>query len=174
MQPKHVYGAHGAYFMLTKAYGRVPLITHTMSSDSLNSLHQSSVREIYDFVEQELSECLTLLPKSYPAGNDGRINYYTALAILAKVYLYDRKYSESALCCDKIIASGQYDLMPTYRDVFLTENNNSRESLFEAQSPRSVRPAAMHPTSTTPTTRVRVITSPRICRAGDSRCRPTA
>ena len=123
-----------SYFMLTKAYGRVPLITHTMSSDSLNSLHQSSVREIYDFVEQELSECLTLLPKSYPAGNDGRINYYTALAILAKVYLYDQKYSESALCCDKIIASGQYDLMPTYRDVFLTENNNSRESLFEAQS----------------------------------------
>ena len=123
-----------SYFMLVKAYGRVPLITHTMSSDSLNSIKQASVREVYDFVEKELNEALELLPTSYPAGNDGRINYYTALAILAKVYLYDQKYSESALCCDKIIASGKYDLMPTYREVFLTENNNSKESLFEAQS----------------------------------------
>ena len=123
-----------SYFMLVKSFGRVPLITHTMSSEELNSLKQASVREIYDFVEQELNEAIELLPKSYPAGNDGRINYYTALAILAKAYLYDKKYSESALCCDKIIASGKYDLMPTYRDVFLTENNNSRESLFEAQS----------------------------------------
>ena len=123
-----------SYFMLVKAFGRVPLITQSMSSEELNSLKQASVREIYDFVENELEETLTLLPESYSAGNDGRINYYTALAILAKVYLYDKKYSESALCCDKIIASGRYGLMPTYRDVFLTENNNSKESLFEAQS----------------------------------------
>jgi len=123
-----------SYFMLTKTYGRVPLITHTMSSEELNSVTQASVREIYDYVETELNEAIELLPESYSAGNDGRINRYTALAILAKVYLYDKKYSESAACCDKIIASGRYDLMPTYRDVFLTENNNSKESLLEAQS----------------------------------------
>lgn len=123
-----------SYFMLTKAFGRVPLIDHSMSSEELNSVSLASTRDIYDFVEKELNEALELLPETYPAGNEGRINYYTTLAILAKVYLYDQKYSESALCCDKIIASGRYGLMPTYRDVFRTENNNSRESLFEAQS----------------------------------------
>ncbi len=123
-----------SYFMLVKAFGPVPLIDHSMSSEELNSVKQSSVREIYDFIEKELNETLALLPETYPAGNDGRINYYTAQAILAKVYLYDKKYSESAMCCDEIIASHKYGLMPTYRDVFRTENNNSHESLFEAQS----------------------------------------
>lgn len=123
-----------SYFMLTKAFGRVPLIDHSMPSEELNSLHLATTRQLYDFVEKELTESLELLPESYPANNEGRINYYTALAILAKVYLYDQKYSESAACCDEIIASGKYDLMPTYRDVFLTENNNCKESLFEAQS----------------------------------------
>lgn len=124
-----------SYFMLVKSFGRVPLITRSMSSDELNSVKQAEIREIYDFIEGELIEAMKLLPESYTgSGNEGRINYYTAMAILAKVYLYDKKYTESAACCDTIIASGRFDLMPTYQDVFRTENNNSKESLFEAQS----------------------------------------
>ena len=43
-----------SYYMLAKAYGRVPLITRTMSSEELNNMKQASIREIYDFVEQGL------------------------------------------------------------------------------------------------------------------------
>lgn len=123
-----------SYFMLVKSFGRVPLINKSMSSDELNSVKQAEVREIYDFIETELIEAMKQLPKTYPAGNEGRINYYTAMAILSKVYLYDKKYTEAAVCCDSIIRSNKFDLMPTYKDVFRTENNNSKESLFEAQS----------------------------------------
>jgi hypothetical protein len=63
-----------------------------------------------------------------------RINKYTAMAIKAKVHLYQAEWDSVASLTDKIIASGKYGLLDDFREVFSLDGENTKESLFEIQS----------------------------------------
>jgi hypothetical protein len=56
------------------------------------------------------------------------------MALKAKVHLYQSEWDSVALLTDKIIASGRYDLLDDFREVFSVDGENSEESLFEIQS----------------------------------------
>ncbi|MBI9066692.1 MAG: RagB/SusD family nutrient uptake outer membrane protein [Salinivirgaceae bacterium] len=123
-----------AYFNLTRAFGNVPIIDTILSSDQLANVKQSNTEQLYAFIEKDLREAIEVLPNSYIADWDGRINKYTAMAIKAKVHFYTNEWDSVASLTDQIIASGQYGLLSTFRDVFSVDGENSRESLFEIQS----------------------------------------
>jgi len=123
-----------AYFNLTRAFGRVPIIDTILTSDQLAQKKQATTRELYDFIEKDLSEAISVLPESYTADWAGRINKYTAMAIKAKVHMYCEEWDSVATLTDKIIASGRFGLLPKFRDEFSINNENSIESLFEIQS----------------------------------------
>ncbi|MGE4289768.1 MAG: RagB/SusD family nutrient uptake outer membrane protein [Salinivirgaceae bacterium] len=123
-----------AYFNLTRAFGNVPIIDTILTSDELAQKKQSNTRELFKFIEKDLREAIAVLPVNYSKDWDGRINKYTAMAIKAKAHLYNSEWDSVASLTDKIIASGQYGLLPKFRDVFSINNENGIESLFEIQS----------------------------------------
>jgi hypothetical protein len=123
-----------AYFNLTRAYGKVPIVDTILTSEQLAQKKQATTRQLYDFIEKDLREAIAVLPESYSADWDGRINKYTAMAIKAKAHMYCNEWDSVASLTDKIIASGRYGLISNFRDVFSVDEENSMESLFEIQS----------------------------------------
>jgi starch-binding outer membrane protein, SusD/RagB family len=130
-----------AYFNLTRAFGRVPIIDTIMTSEQLSALTQSSKSQLYAFIEKDLQEAIPVLPAYYSKDYAGRITKFSAMAIKAKVHMYHAAVENStanwdsvAVLTDKIMASGRFDLLPDFRTEFSMDSENSKESLFEIQS----------------------------------------
>jgi hypothetical protein len=129
-----------AYFMLVRTFGRVCLVDRALTSGELGALPQASVKEVYEFIERDLDTAISLLPESYGKEWAGRISRYTALALKAKVHLHQpdadfpQRWDSVAACAGKVIASGRYSLLSSYRDVFRSQGENGSESLLEIQS----------------------------------------
>lgn len=123
-----------AYFNLTRLFGRVPIIDTTLTAEELASIKQASTETLYAFIENDLLEAIEVLPESYSKEWAGRINKFTAMGLKTKVHMYQSQWDSVAILTDKIIASGRYNLLSDFREVFSMDGENSRESLFEIQS----------------------------------------
>lgn len=123
-----------AYFNLTRLFGKVPVIDTLLTAEQLSSVSQSTTLQLYDFIEKDLQEAIQVLPAKHSREWAGRINRYTSMALKAKVHMYQEEWDSVASLTDKIIASGNYELLDDFREVFSVDGENSRESLFEIQS----------------------------------------
>ena len=123
-----------AYFNLTRMFGRVPVIDRTLTAEELAAKQQESTDSLYRFIEKDLKEAISVLPEFYTKEWAGRVNRYTAMALKAKVHMYQNEWDSVASLTDKIMASGRYDLLPDFRSVFSIDGENGKESLFEIQS----------------------------------------
>ena len=122
-----------AYFNLVRTFGAVPLIDRTMTSEELASVNVSSVAKVYQFIYEDLDAAIATLPESY-VDMPGRYTRYTAMALKAKVALYNRDWNEAARLADALMACGRFSLMSKFRDAFSVEHENGPESLMEIQS----------------------------------------
>jgi len=123
------------YYWLLDIFGNVPLSTDFSQTEPPSN---ATRKEVYDFVEKELMDNLPLLAKTGP--NDpityGRVNYYTAYACLANLYMNAQVYTGAAqwdkaiAACDEIINSGQFAIMPNYSDNFKQNNKGSTEFIW--------------------------------------------
>lgn len=123
-----------AYFNLTRLFGRVPVVDTVLTAEQLASVPQSSTEQLYSFIEKDLLEAIEILPDGYTKDWDGRISRFTAMALKAKVHMYQAEWDSVASLTDRIIASGRFSLLDDFREVFSVDGENSRESLFEIQS----------------------------------------
>ena len=97
-------------------YGDVPLVTKPQGPDFFPS--RDARIAVFEFVTGELAELATLLPESYPAGEQGRITKWAALALLARANLNAIGwhpnpavlYDAAELACRQIIDSGAFTL----------------------------------------------------------------
>ena len=132
-----------AYFFLVRSFGDVPIVhdNSTMLADgSYSNVSRVQKSDVYDYIIMTLEKAMELLPKS---GNPGRIDYYSAEGLLAKVYLYksgvnanghgqrnsDDLNKAASYAKDVIEHSGR-TLMANYSDVFRLQNALNRECLF--------------------------------------------
>ncbi|MCU0456577.1 MAG: RagB/SusD family nutrient uptake outer membrane protein [Bacteroidales bacterium] len=123
-----------AYFNLTRLFGSVPVIDTTLTAAQLASVQQSSKVQLYEFIEKDLKEAIGVLPASYTKEWAGRITKFTAMALKAKVHLYQQEWDSVASLTDRIISSGRFSLLSDFREVFSIDGENGRETLFEIQS----------------------------------------
>nr|MBP6662997.1 RagB/SusD family nutrient uptake outer membrane protein [Paludibacter sp.] len=65
------------------------------------------------------------------SGNEGRATQNAARAILAKVYLYQKKWSDAMAMTTEIINSGDNNLSTPYAEMFTEANEYGPESVFE-------------------------------------------
>lgn len=121
-----------AYFNLVRLFGAVPKIDRTMTAQELGNLKSSSVKDIYDFICQDLDEAIEVLPETF--AEKGRFNKYSAMGLKAKVALYRKDWNEAATQADAIIASGKYDLETDFANAFSVAGEYGRESLMEIGS----------------------------------------
>jgi hypothetical protein len=113
-------------------FGSIPLITE---DDPLGTLPQQATRTaVYDFIVSELLDIQADLPPAGPS-TYGRATGPAASMLLAKVYLNAGVYTGTAhyaeaLAAAQAVIAGPYSLDPTYRDMFLADNNTSPEIVF--------------------------------------------
>ncbi|WP_257670715.1 RagB/SusD family nutrient uptake outer membrane protein [Parapedobacter tibetensis] len=125
-----------SYFVLVRAFGRVPKIDKILAVDETN-VPQSSPEEIYAFIESDLQFAAANLPPNWPSEFVGRITSGAANGILAKVYLTQQKWGMAMSTAQMVMGSGEYDLSTPYSRIFGESGENSRESVFEIQATAS-------------------------------------
>lgn len=124
------------YFELRRLFGAVPYVDETMTADQ--AIKTPNNVDIYPKIEDDFKAAADNLPETQSAA--GRANSWAAKAFLAKVYLYQKKYTEAKALFDDVIANGKtangqkYSLVPNYADFFKADNDNSAESVFAAQT----------------------------------------
>jgi hypothetical protein len=129
---------------LVKAYGEVPLINFYFTNAAEGLIAKSSVTDIYAQIDKDLDSALQLLPLSWfnsLTNQDvfpGRANTNTARTLWAQTYLFRKQWDKVVTLCNDVIASGQYSLLPNFKDVWQDGVNgigkNSKEAIFEIQS----------------------------------------
>jgi len=122
------------YFILTRFFGDVPLITKPQTpADNLYPARTPKA-QIYQLIVQDLQAAINLLPlrETYSGADIGRASKGAAVGTLAKVYLTLGQYANVVPLCQQVTALG-YSLNANYADNFNTATKNGKESLFEIQ-----------------------------------------
>jgi hypothetical protein len=117
------------YSWLIDSFGNVPIITE--SSTGGNPTNNTRA-EVFAFIESSIKENIALLPKS---DTKTTLNYYSAQAILAKLYLNAQvytgtpKWAEAETAANEVI-SGPYSLTSNFFANFSTRNGGSTENIL--------------------------------------------
>ncbi|WNH14023.1 RagB/SusD family nutrient uptake outer membrane protein [Thalassobellus suaedae] len=120
------------YFQLVKFFGDVPLIVDgRISVEGAQSIGRTPKADVYDKIEQDLITATNSLP--WIQAQPGRATKGAAWALLGKVYLFQKEYDKAADAFDKVIKSKQYRLVEDFGTIFLNNNENNEESVFEIQ-----------------------------------------
>ena len=86
------------------------------------------------FILDELELAANLLPVSYDQQNKGRATKGAALAIKARVLLFNKRFQEAAEYCQKVKELNVYSIYPDYQKLFLPEGEASNtETIFDMQ-----------------------------------------
>jgi starch-binding outer membrane protein, SusD/RagB family len=127
-----------AYFRLVRAFGDVPLRLHLPKTPEEYNIPRTPKTEVYAAIEQDLNDAASVLPQSYGPADVGRATKGAALALHAKVAMYQTltnkaKWNDVLALTNQVMTLG-YSLLPNYEKVFRVENENSSESVFEIQA----------------------------------------
>jgi hypothetical protein len=114
------------HFNLMNYYGAIPI--KTMPTVGVGNLDapRDPVNDVYSQIINDLNFAVEYLPVS---GNKTRGSKYAAVALLARVYLYQKNYTQAIAMATEVISNGGYTLLPNYTDVFA--NDQTPESIFE-------------------------------------------
>jgi len=123
------------YFDLVRLYGDVPLVLHNPGSIDLDKLFVSraAADAVYAQIVSDLKDA-TNLPKTYAGTDVGRATGGAAHALLAKVYVTRKDWTDALTELTTVINGGYgYALFPNYRDVFQKATKNGVEHIFSVQ-----------------------------------------
>jgi hypothetical protein len=126
------------YWVLCDIYGNVPIV------DKFNVPagylpQQNTRKQVYDFIIKDILDNYQLVTADNNQASYGKFNQWAALTLLAKMYLNAQVYTGTAewgkciAICNQIIdATGTsgIKLEPNQKNVFITENQNSKEIIF--------------------------------------------
>lgn len=127
------------FFYLANNWGDVPmpLITDYHVNETMP---RTAVADVYVQIVADLEEAVQMLPVEYPTAERVRPNKNVAMALLARVQLYQESWQEAETNATSLIESGEYLPLPVLGAVFLKE---SRETIWQ------LYPATLTPTFNT-------------------------
>ena len=128
-----------AYFFLVRTFGEVPIIhdnATVIGNGSYNDVYKVQRADVYEYIVMTLEEAMKNLKEAGRTTFDGtdRIDYYSAEALLAKVYLTKSGVSGSRSAEDlakaaeyakDVIDNSGRKLMPNYSDLFRLSGYNA-------------------------------------------------
>lgn len=129
------------YFYLVRIWGAVPIIhnnSEIISNNNSNSIPKNNVEDVYKYIVMTLEKAIELLPEE---NQPGRIDKYSAMGLLSKVYLTKAGYGQNgtrnqadldkaAFFANEVIEKSGRALTPNYADIFRLKNNMADESLI--------------------------------------------
>lgn len=131
-----------AYFFLVRSFGEIPIVhnnTASLNQGDYNTYQKAQRDDVYEYICMTLEEAIKLLPED---NGQGRLNKWSAKALLAKVYLtragvkgeLDAAHLKKAADTAKEVMDGLHnkgvDLLDNYQDVFLLKNRYNKECLI--------------------------------------------
>lgn len=127
------------YWMLCDIYGNVPIVDRfDVPAGYLPT--QNTRKEVYDFIVNDLVTNIPKVTDEVSTKTYGKFNKWAGLTLLAKMYLNAGIYSgtpeweKCKVVCDTIInfanSSGKFILEQNQKNVFVTDNENSKEIIF--------------------------------------------
>jgi len=131
-----------AYFYLVRAWGAIPIIHSTqeiVEQGTSFELYKYREQDVYDYIINTLIKAMEYLPKK--DGADGRIDYYSAEGLLAKVYLQSAASKDGQLNAallekakehaKNVIEQSGRSLMQNYEDIFrMSTGSKCQEGLI--------------------------------------------
>lgn len=134
------------HFLLTIRFGNVPLVLHTPASGKLSDVRipQTSQREVYLKIVQDMETAASLVKPIGEVECGGRISQSAVYGILARVCLYmagdpvkePGMYGKAKEFAAKVIDMGYHALNPSYQQIFINyiqDKYDTRESIFEVE-----------------------------------------
>jgi tetratricopeptide (TPR) repeat protein len=119
-----------AYFELASLWGGAPLVTKPVTSFDQFS-PRASQAEVYAASLKDLQDAAAALPASYAASENGRATSGAANAMLGRVYMQMKDYTNAKIYLEKVRASNVYSLVPNSNWNFDEEHEFNSESVFE-------------------------------------------
>lgn len=123
------------YYELYTKFGNVPYFTNVISISESQSLSRTPKEEVVNNVISELEEVINgnYLPETYGSANKGRITKWAAVAIEAKVYLFESNWEKVRELTSEIMQSGRFELFPSYAGLFQIANEGNSEVILDIQ-----------------------------------------
>ena len=125
------------YFELVKFFGDIPLvIDERLGVQQIQQLERTPASEVYSQIEKDLNDAIAILSyksESTHSGIKGRVDKGAALGLLGKVYLFQENWSAASQTFNTLINSGNYALASDYNTMFLKENENNSETIFDVE-----------------------------------------
>lgn len=124
------------YFQLTTWFGDVPLFDHDITLDESKTLARTPQADVIKFILKELDDVATVLPTNtqYSTADQGRVTKGAAIALKARVYLYNSQWQDVANTCEQLIGNsnnGTYALFPSYDGLFTADNEYNSEVMLD-------------------------------------------
>lgn len=123
------------YWILCDLYGNVPIVDSFDVPEGFLP-QQNTRKEVYDFIVKDIIDNLPKVSAENSQKTYGKFNKWAGLSLLAKMYLNAEVYTGTPQwnacidACNTIINSGQFSLESNQKNVFITENQNSKEIIF--------------------------------------------
>ena len=120
---------------LKKVFGNIPYVDETISPENTDV---TNTVDIWPKIEADLTFAADNLPETW--NEVGRANKWAAKAMLAKAYMFEKKFSTAYPILQDIIANGKtsggekYQLDKHFYSNFNPPQKNSAESVFAAQT----------------------------------------
>lgn len=131
-----------AYFYLVRIFGSVPIISNNDDYVLEPVVPRNPESDIYKFIKLDLEFAIANITNT-KGTEPGRVSSNGAKAMLSKIYLYEKDYTNSFALSSQVIGSGEFklyggvdedgDASGSYYDLFKTENDNNSESIFALQ-----------------------------------------
>jgi hypothetical protein len=129
------------YFELYSKFGDVPYSTGVISIDESQTLSRTEKSVIVGELLDQLDEVIDneYLPSFYSGDDVGRITHWAALALKARILLFEGRYPELLGVTENIINNGPFSLFEDYETLFALENENNSEVILDLQYLQSSR-----------------------------------
>lgn len=128
------------YFYLVNLFGDVPLALTTAYATT-DTLSRAPAEAVYKQIQNDLEDAVSLLASDYSISKGARIrvNKFGAVALLARVYLYQKQWAKAEASASTVIGDSQYQLSTDLNRVFLA---NSTETILQWHQNGDVFPFA--------------------------------
>ncbi|PKA99715.1 putative outer membrane starch-binding protein [Flavobacteriaceae bacterium MAR_2009_75] len=114
------------HFQLRIKFEKIPYIT-----EDVDPLVVANDSEVWDDIENDLQFSIENLDSS--PSEIGRASSWAAMALKARVHLFQNEFAEARPLLDNIIDNGPFQLEEHFYNNFDEEHQNNGESIFEIQ-----------------------------------------
>jgi hypothetical protein len=121
------------YYKMITFFRDIPLVTEPLPVDDADR-PKSPKAEVLAYILQQLNDAIDMLPASWPDADAGRATKGAAMALKARVLLYNNQWADAAAAAKQLMDTKIYSLHPNFNELFLsTFNNKTKEVILAKQ-----------------------------------------